>query len=165
MNLFFLRHAKAEPRSPKYKSERKRPLSAEGEQIMKRAAQGMVEMDLDFDLIITSPYLRAAQSARIVAKIYETDKIWTSQNLVAEGGSEKVVDDILDNYSSLENILLVGHEPGLSNLMSLLLTGGPELEIELKKSGLAKLCIEQLRSGKCARLEWILTPRQLQRMK
>jgi phosphohistidine phosphatase SixA len=65
----------------------------------------------------------------------------------------------------LENILLAGHEPFLSALASLLLTGGPGLAIDFKKSALVKLSIKDLRASKCAVLEWMLTPRQLQELR
>ena len=165
MNLYLLRHAKSEPRSDIFKPDRKRPISLEGEKIMRKAAEAMLESGLDLDLIITSPYVRTLQTAQILAKVYATDKLWTSPNLAVEGDQQKLIGEINDNYPSLQNIILVGHEPFLSTLMSTLLTGTEGLEVDFKKSGLAKLAIEDLRYGKCAKLEWLLTPRQLQRLK
>ena len=163
MNLYCLRHAKAEARSPKFAQESKRPLTADGEEIAKRVAQGMVEMDLSFDLIITSPFIRALKTAEITAHVFKTDKLWTSPNLAVDGNPRKLIDELNENYGALNSILLVGHEPFLSALMSVLLSGDQGVQIELKKSGLAKLEVEDLRFGKCACLEWLLTPRQLQR--
>ena len=57
--------------------------------------------------------------------------------------------------------LLVGHEPYLGRLISTLLTGGPDLTLTLKKGGLCKLTVSRLRYGRCATLEWLLTPRQM----
>jgi phosphohistidine phosphatase len=164
MNLFFLRHAKAEPFGNKYKLDRKRPLTSEGEKIMKCAAQGMVELELSFDLIMTSPYVRALRTAEITAKAFKTDNLCTSQNLMCEGDPRKLIDEINDNYPSLANLLLVGHEPYLGKLVSVLLTGKDDLQIDFKKSALCKLSTDDLRYGRCATLEWFLTPRQLQQM-
>jgi phosphohistidine phosphatase len=164
MNLYFLRHAKAEPRGPQFPRDAKRPLCAEGEKTARRVAEGMVELDLSFDLIITSPFARALRTAEITAEVLETEKIWPSALLAADGDPAKLIAQINDNYASLENILLVGHEPYLSETISLLLTGEPGLPILLKKSGLAKLAVQDLRAGKCGVLEWLLTPRQLQRL-
>jgi phosphohistidine phosphatase SixA len=61
--------------------------------------------------------------------------------------------------------LLVGHEPDLSALASLLLTGGGGLTITLKKGGLCRLSAERLRVGRCASLEWLVTPSQLEAMR
>jgi len=57
--------------------------------------------------------------------------------------------------------LLVGHEPYLSSLISLLSTGGPNLSLTLKKGGLCRLEAEPLRCARCASLEWLLAPRLL----
>jgi phosphohistidine phosphatase SixA len=59
---------------------------------------------------------------------------------------------------------LVGHEPFLSRLISLLATGGPDLQMDFAKGGLAKLEVDILRTGKCAVLAWLLTPRQMKLM-
>lgn len=164
MNLYFLRHAKAEAKSPKYVPDSKRPLTSDGEDIAKRVAQGMVELDLSFDLIVTSPYARALRTAEITARVLKTDKLLTSPNLAAGGSARKLVDELNNNYGALNSIVLVGHEPDMTDLMSVLLTGSEGLQVDLKKSGLAKLEIEDLRFGKCACLSWILTPRHLQRL-
>jgi phosphohistidine phosphatase len=62
-------------------------------------------------------------------------------------------------------VLLVGHEPYLSQLISHLLTGGPDCQITMKKAGLCLLTIESLRDDRRATLEWLLTPRQMARMR
>jgi phosphohistidine phosphatase SixA len=58
-------------------------------------------------------------------------------------------------------VLLVGHEPYLSGLISLLCTGGPDLALTMKKGGLCRLGVEVLSCGQCATLEWLLSPRVL----
>jgi phosphohistidine phosphatase len=60
-----------------------------------------------------------------------------------------------------ESVLLVGHEPFLSGLISLLATGHEGFCVVMKKGGLCKLTIEALRHGRCATLEWLLTPKQM----
>jgi len=62
-----------------------------------------------------------------------------------------------------ENVLLVGHEPYLSRLISLLVSGGMDVAaIEMKKGGLCKLEVAALRHGQCARLAWLLPPSQME---
>jgi phosphohistidine phosphatase SixA len=63
-----------------------------------------------------------------------------------------------------QDIMLVGHEPYLSRLLSMLLTGNPNLSVVMKKGGLCTLDLETLRFGRCARLNYLLTPRQLRRL-
>jgi len=55
----------------------------------------------------------------------------------------------------------VGHEPSLSGLASMLLSGDPALSITLKKGGICKLSVETLQYGRCATLDWLLSPAQL----
>jgi phosphohistidine phosphatase len=63
-----------------------------------------------------------------------------------------------------EKILLVGHEPDLSRLISVLATGTLQLQLDFKKGGLCKLEAETLRAGPCATLVWLLTPKQMKLM-
>jgi phosphohistidine phosphatase len=61
-------------------------------------------------------------------------------------------------------LLLVGHEPDLSRLVSLLVTGNLQLQMDFRKGGLCKLDVEKLKAGKCATLAWLLTPGQMKMM-
>ena len=164
MNLFFLRHAKACPRGPKYRPDSKRPLTREGEKTVREVAAGLLKLDLTFDLILTSPYARALRTAEILAEAYDSKKLFVTNHLAAEADPREVVAEIVENFATLENIVLVGHEPFLSGLISILLTGEPGMKIDFKKAALCKLSVEDLRFGDCASLCWLLTPRQLGRL-
>jgi phosphohistidine phosphatase SixA len=61
-------------------------------------------------------------------------------------------------------VLLVGHEPYLGKLIALLAAGNTSLEVDFKKGGLCKLEAESLRYGRCAKLVWLLPPRQMELM-
>ena len=132
---------------------------------MREVARGMKKLGLEFDLILTSPYVRALKTAEITAKVFKSKKLKVTDNLASDAAVEKIIDEIRNEYSSVKDIVLVGHEPFMSALMSVLLTGGTDLKMDFKKAGLGKLSIEKLRFGKCACLEWLLTPRQLTRIK
>jgi phosphohistidine phosphatase len=163
MNLYLLRHSKAEPRGAAWRSDSKRPLSPEGEKIIQIAARGMLELDVTLDLIVTSPFARASKTAAITAEVFKTDKIWTSQNLVPDGEPSKLITELNDNYASLSNLMIVGHEPYMSELLSVLLTGETGMRVNFKKAALCKLTVDSLRLGRCATLEWFLTAKQLQK--
>ncbi|HWD18858.1 MAG TPA: phosphohistidine phosphatase SixA [Verrucomicrobiae bacterium] len=164
MNLYFLRHAKAEPRSPKWRPDSKRPLTKDGEKRMFDVARGMKKLDVPFDLILTSPYARALRTAQIVVETYHARKLFQTTKLSSDADPRGIIDEINDNFSTLKDIILVGHEPFLSGLMSALLTGESGLKIDFKKAGLSKLTVSELRFGKCACLDWLLTARQLARI-
>jgi phosphohistidine phosphatase len=163
MELYILRHGIAVERgTPGYKKDGDRPLTPEGEEKMRQIADAMRGMDLTFDLILSSPYARAEQTAKIVAGELDEDVSY-SNYLVPGANALELIGEINDERP--QRVLLVGHEPDLSNLISVLITGGSDAGIELKKGGLCRLTTEKLVFGKCARLNWLLTPKQLRELR
>ena len=163
MELYILRHGIAVERgTPGYKKDSDRPLTPEGEEKMRQIANAMRGMDLKFDLILSSPYARAEQTAKIVAGELDEDVSY-SDYLVPGGNALELIGEINDERA--QRVLLVGHEPDLSSLISVLITGGSDAGIELKKGGLCRLTTEKLVFGKCARLNWLLTPKQLRQLR
>jgi phosphohistidine phosphatase len=164
MNLYLLRHAKASARSQKWRPDSTRPLTREGEKKMFAVARGIQSLDLSFDLILTSPYLRAFRTAEILGEVFEPKKVFETKNLIAEAEPKAVIDEINENFSNLSQIVLVGHEPFLTRLISILLSGRDGLSIDLRKGGFCKLTIKKLTFGQCACLDWLMTARQLARL-
>lgn len=164
MNLFFLRHGKARPRGPQWQPDSKRPLTREGERAMFDVARGLQAMEVEFDVILTSPCARALRTAEILAEVHESKKLFKTTSLAPESGAGEIVDEIRERFSAAGRIVLVGHEPCMSRLISILLTGQDGMDMELKKAGVCKLTMEKLVLGKCACLQWLLTPRQMARL-
>jgi len=164
MELYLLRHAKAVPLDPRrFKTDAERPLTPEGEERMERLAEAMLALDLDFSLILSSPFPRARKTAEIVAKTFGIERrLKFTEHLAIPGNSAALIRSIADHYSHRRSILLVGHEPQLSELGGVLISGKPGVGLVMKKAGLAKLEIAKLTFGKCATLEWLLTPRLLE---
>ena len=162
MNLYFLRHAIAVPRgTPAFKDEN-RPLTKDGARKMKEIAQGMLALKLKFDRIATSPWLRARQTADIVAKIFGQEvEIWKS--LIPSEDPRQLIAAL--RKSSDENLLLVGHEPHLSQFISVLISGGPDTQIGFKKGGLCMVSSDDLIYGQCATLHWLLGPSHLRKLR
>ena len=165
MDLYILRHAIAESHSaPKPDSQRR--LTLDGAQKMRRIAKGMKALDLKFDLILSSPYLRARETAEIVAKTFGCEKaLKLSPALAADGNPKELIEELKHKYRREKRVVLVGHEPYLSNLVSLLLSGHTDISVNLKKGGLCSLTIAELHYGRCATLEWLLTPAQMRCLK
>jgi phosphohistidine phosphatase len=164
MNLYLIRHAiAAEAGTPGYEQDSQRPLTDKGRKKMRKIARGLNTLGLKLNLIITSPYLRARETAEILAVEFRLidDKIIESAALTPGGDLAQLVEAINAHYSHLENIALVGHEPALSELTSILLTGLPEMALTFKKGGVCALTVDQFHYGQCAALEWLLTPAQL----
>ncbi len=163
MNLFILRHGLAvEYGTPGCADDASRPLTVEGKAKLREINHAMKKLDLDFDLILSSPYKRARQTAEITAEELDLiKKLAFSDALTPQGSAKELIGHINQLKPRPENILLVGHEPYLSGLISLLVSGGRNFSVVLKKGGLAKLSSEILKHGRCASLEWLLTPKQM----
>ena len=167
MNLFLLRHGLAVERDEfDYANDASRTLTAKGEKQLRTVAAALRAMELRFDVIVSSPLVRARQTAEIIAAELKLKKrLAFTDELMPGTAAKKLVQKIVRQKPALENVLLVGHEPDFSELISLLVTGNTGASFALKKSGLAKLEIEKLRLGKCATLAWLLTPGQMKLMR
>jgi phosphohistidine phosphatase len=125
-------------------------------------ARRLKSLNVALNLVISSPYLRARETAEILVEEIKPNKgLIINQDLSPMGDLGSLISDIKKDYSSLDNIAVVGHEPGLSTLVSVLISGNPALDITMKKGGVCCLSIESLRFDQCAVLEWLLTPRIL----
>lgn len=128
---------------------------------MQQIADAMFAMDLRFDLILSSPYVRAKQTAQIVSEGLGGEVTLTNF-LVPAADPRELISEI--NNEKPQRVLLVGHEPDLSRLISLLISGSADAGIELKKGSLCKLTSENLTLGQSATLNWLIAPKQLRSM-
>jgi phosphohistidine phosphatase len=135
-----------------------RPLTKEGARKMKAVARGMRAMDLQFDRLFSSPYLRAMQTAQIVASAFSM-KVETWESLKAEARPQATTMALAKVAE--ENVLIVGHQPHLGALVSLLIAGDADVQINFKKGGLCKLTMSANGSRPSATLEWLMAPSQL----
>jgi phosphohistidine phosphatase len=162
MNLYLLRHSNATESPPVGGSDIDRPLTNEGRAKCRAIGDAMQRLGLKFDRIVSSPAARARETAELVrARLRPVppleifDALWI-------GGSRATLLRRLKRLSApRRELLLVGHQPDLGALLAHLTSGGLEMRMTFKKGGLAKLAITTLRDGRCAMLEWLLTPRQL----
>jgi len=166
MNLFLLRHALAVEREEfDFATDEARPLVAKGRRQLRATAAVLRDLKIQFDAIWSSPLVRTRQTAEIIAGEMKNKKaVVLVEELRPGGSSKKLVQKISAQKKLPENLLLVGHEPDFSELLSLFVTGHAAGGFALKKGGLAKLEIEKLRPGKCAILAWLLTPGQMKLM-
>ena len=159
MNLYIVRHAIAVQREASGSADdSQRPLTDAGRKKMKKIVNGLNQLGLEFDAILTSPYVRAHDTAKILAKEFDVeDKVALSDNLIPPGNFENLVKEIHEKYD-VNNLALVGHEPMLSSLISWLATGNTDMRVTLKKGGVAYLATDNLYQEGRAILNWLLTP-------
>ncbi|HWN95092.1 MAG TPA: phosphohistidine phosphatase SixA [Methylomirabilota bacterium] len=162
MELYLLRHAIAVDREKFDGEDSERPLTIDGEKKMRRIANGIRALKLSFDVILSSPYRRAQETAGILAVRFNIRRhVRLTDALAPRGNKRTLIAEIAALGANANSIVLVGHEPYLSTLAATLVSGGPSLGLILKKGGLCKLVLDEVRFGRCAEIEWLLTPRQL----
>jgi phosphohistidine phosphatase len=163
--VYILRHAIALDRSDWKGADSERPLAKEGIQKMKKVAAGMRALEVEFDWILTSPYRRAYDTATIVADAYKArKKLKISRSLASDGDPKTLVRHLALDFRAWESVLLVGHEPYLTRLVGVLISGNPDIHLTLKKAGLLRLSASSLTYGPCATLEWSLPPKLIRRL-
>jgi len=158
MKLYLLRHGDAgNPVNPKFQDDTQRALTPKGIKRTRQLASALRLMEISFNAIYSSPYTRARQTAEIVARTLKLENRLSLTDHLVPGSEFDLIMSEVDESSKA--VLLVGHEPFLSGLISWLCTGGHALGIELKKGGLCRLEIEKTKTGFHTTLEWLLSPR------
>jgi phosphohistidine phosphatase len=159
MNLYIIRHAIAvDEGAPEYEEDSQRPLTDKGKKKMRQIAKGLRALGVDFDLILSSPYVRAKETAEILADVFKikTD-VALSENLIPMGDPDLLIAEMNEKYNA-NSIALVGHEPHLTALIGLLVSENASLDMTLKKGGVCRLSADDLHHSRKATLEWLITP-------
>ena len=159
MDIYIIRHAIAVDRgTPEYEDDSQRPLTDKGKKKMRQIAKGLHTLGVDFDLILSSPYVRARETAEILADVFKTKAdVAFSENLIPMGDPDLLISEINEKYS-VDSIALIGHEPYLTSLISLLVSDSASLDMTLKKGGVCRLSADDLHLTRKTTLEWLLTP-------
>jgi phosphohistidine phosphatase len=161
--LYLLRHGIAVDPGSTGLSDDARPLTPKGIKRMREIARGLAALELELDRIITSPLPRSRETAEIVADaLGALDRLETS-NVLQTGSDAAAVERWLRDRAEAR-LMLVGHNPTLSELVSLLVVGGRMSPIcDLKKGGIAALA-RRLGSSGLYELSWVAPPRILRRL-
>jgi len=139
MKCYFLRHGIAVDPHAWIGSDGDRPLTREGCDRMEREAKAIADLSLDIDCVVTSPLLRAKQTAEILAKRLGMHGAIVEDPRLAEGFNHDRLGAILCAHPGSEAIVLVGHEPTMSLTIGRAVGGA---SLELKKAALAGIEIE-----------------------
>ena len=166
VDLYVLRHGLAVKRGAlEYPDDEQRPLTPKGIRRMARQVRGLNRLGLSLDLIIASPLPRAAETAKIVHRgLAEPGRLVTSDALAPAARPESLIGQIASSHSSAGSVMIVGHEPYLGRLVSVLVTGDEEPMIRLRKGSLCKLRLFAVRYARSGWIEWSMTPRQMAKL-
>lgn len=160
MNLYLLRHAHAlDLGEGGAETDEERPLSEEGYGQVARLAEALKKWDMSFEVVLTSPLVRAMQTAEALVKgMGATVEIVTLEQL-SPGWSPKKLSKSLFARDE-ESILMVGHEPEISRQASRLI-GDKEARIAFAKGALACIRCEGAPRKGVGELLWLVTPKLL----
>lgn len=162
MDLLLFRHGIAQAHAP-HGNDHARALTPDGIKRTTQAAQGLLRIAPNPRVILTSPKVRALQTADILAKVFDLKPV----PLPALASS-----DLTPIFQALRRrdestLLLVGHEPTLSQMISFLCCGQHDAALDLKKAGCALVSFQWVKgkSNPQGKLRWLATPRMLRRLR
>ncbi|MEO5930699.1 MAG: phosphohistidine phosphatase SixA [Candidatus Kapaibacterium sp.] len=155
MLIYLMRHGIAEEISPR--GDAGRELTQQGTLRTAMVAKGLHKAGLTFDRIISSPYIRAKQTAEIVARITGHDhEIMFDQRLLPQGGYADVSDLIKEN-NDVASLLLAGHEPSMGGFISGICADG-QLSLNVKKASVTAIELYRFSPSVAGSLLWMLPP-------
>ena len=160
MDVFLLRHGKAEDAGPGI-GDTDRRLTKKGREEIAAAGRWMAAQELRFDLIATSPLVRAQETAKIIAECLGKKDRLSTWKVLAPGGNPDIVCCQIRKHPDLHAILLVGHEPLLSALISWIITGNENAAIVMSKGALAKIREFSTTPHPSGELHWLVTAAQM----
>ncbi len=160
MKLLLVRHAIAVPSGTPDIPDDERPLTKRGRKRFRKAARGLARIVSPPDLWLTSPLPRALETAELAADAWG-EVTPTQEPLLAGGHAADLVDALVARAES-GVVALVGHEPGISDLLAHLV-GGDAKRLPFKKGGAALVAMDEESAGR-GRLVWFLPPRVLRKL-
>lgn len=160
--IYLVRHAIAEERGDAWPDDTKRPLSAKGKARFREVVGGLLALDMRVDEILTSPLVRARQTADLLAAAFARGPKVTDLASLAAGAKPASVVADFERYSKPRDLALVGHEPGIGALAARLL--GVRHALEFKKGAVCCIEVDALPPTRPGTLLWFATPRMLRQV-
>jgi phosphohistidine phosphatase len=157
MLIYVLRHAIADDAKPG-EPDSARALTSEGRKKLSSVLDRAKKAGVAPAVILTSPYVRARQTARMAAQALDCKDAAIETSALVPSGSPELVWDEIAEYRSEQQIMVVGHEPLLSELVKFLLNS-PALRVDMRKAALVAISFESLRGSPRGSLQWMLTPK------
>jgi|SRR5579885_340172 phosphohistidine phosphatase len=162
MDLFILRHGEAGKHSTSL-DDYKRSLTNLGRKEMEKIGQSLKKFGIEFDHVFTSSLPRSIETTEIILKYVKSKKNDKLDELRPEG-NKLLLYQKLSKLKRDSTVLLVGHEPYLSDMISETISGTLNCKIDLKKAGLARINVISFSPKMTGELRWLLTPKLLKKM-
>jgi phosphohistidine phosphatase len=159
MEIWLLRHAAAEDRAASGRDS-DRTLTEDGHRRAREVARGLASLEPEIELVLTSPYWRARQTAEPAAQALKLSAgLRETRALEPDRDPSEILEEI--KAEGVESVLLVGHEPHLGALLGRLVAGAPGVEIPMKKASVARVVWSGSGAGS---LRALLPPKVLEKL-
>jgi phosphohistidine phosphatase len=155
MLVYFFRHASAGVSKSGPVKDEKRPLDRDGVEQCGYVGRALAVLETHVDVIVSSPLKRATQTAALIANELAYEGKISLDPALRPGAAFAQFRDLLTRYGNQEAIMVVGHNPNLSEFLGRLIGGGSRAGIDLKKAGVARVEVNHHRGV----LSWCLTPK------
>ncbi|MDD1706883.1 MAG: phosphohistidine phosphatase SixA, partial [Methanoregulaceae archaeon] len=139
MDLYVLRHGKAEPSLPQERDDFDRALTRQGRDEIHQIVAWMLRRGCRFDMIATSPFKRAIETAEIIAETYGLRKNLLIWEELSPGMDFVQLMKQIESRRDVSSLLIIGHEPSLSGCIGWIISQGGQASLQLKKGGLARI--------------------------
>jgi phosphohistidine phosphatase len=166
VRLLVIRHAIAEDRAEFARSgqdDSQRPLTHDGARRMRKGARGLRVIVPEIGLLASSPYVRATQTAEIIAQAYGEVSPVTTDTLIPTARPRQLLAWVRSQRGA-DPVAVVGHEPHLTRVVSWLLTEREDPILVLKKGGACLLEFDAAIRAGAGVLRWVFTPGQLRKL-
>jgi phosphohistidine phosphatase len=163
MELYLVRHGIAEDGGEGIR-DGSRALTEKGRRRFQKTARAFGKLGRKLDLILTSPLVRAVQTAEILAREARHDEVSVLEELDPKFDADAVREALAKRSDKRETIALVGHEPQLSSVLAAF-SGVPQSDLDFKKGAIVRIDVERVADGKPADARWWLKPRSGERVR
>jgi phosphohistidine phosphatase len=158
MTIYFLRHASAGSRLSNPKKDEKRGLDQDGIEQCGHIGRALAALQVQVDVMISSPLKRATQTASLVGNEMGHEGKLQIDDALRPQATFADFRRMLDKYARVETIMVVGHNPNLSEFLGRMISeAGGEASVDLKKGAVARVDV----SRNLGSLQWCLTPKLL----
>ncbi len=162
--LYIMRHGIAVARGTDFADDAKRPLTPDGKKKVREIANGMKRLGVVLDWVVTSPLVRAVETAEIAAESLGPNVPIDFCDALRPGGSAESLVTFLAKNPSRKRVLVAGHEPDLSSLAARLIGAGRHANLSFKKGGCCLVEFDHFPPKSPGQLVWWATPRLFRKL-
>ena len=162
VELYIVRHAIAAERGPEWPDDSKRPLTERGIERFREIVDGLVWMDVQIEIVLTSPLVRAKQTAQYLSSGLPARPPIAVIDALAPGHvAAEIMEQVAREARGHRRVAAVGHEPDLGELAGWLL--GTRRAVPIKKGGVCRIDLDSL-TARHGTLVWQIPPKALRKL-